>query len=221
MPNVEEFLLPSGECRFDSLQRTIDQWLNTPVKLSPLESLGDEFSRAIHEAIGQLDIRLRIHGVDKVADQLRSLSVGGKRFLAEAGRDNHLPTNVPAMMDGLEGPEYVDCPVHVFAEYVRFAGEALSSVNDEDRVTSTTGKRLPRNEFTEESRPTGQWASLCGCTGQSFRHRMSAEEPGETWRISLLKYQRYIVHIDDLPEGVRGSKRLRDDKLKHVIAKQV
>jgi hypothetical protein len=79
-------------------------------------------------------------------------------------------------------------------------------------ITTTTEEKLPRGEFTEEDRPSGDWATILDVSGQTFRNRMTRSAKGPTWRISEVAPQRYVIHLDDLPSELR-SKRLRDDKL--------
>ena len=86
----------------------------------------------------------------------------------------------------------------------------------EPTVETTDGRQFPRNEFSDDDRSTGEWAAICGISVETFRNRMSQKKGGKTWRIGRLPNGRYIVHVDDLPADVRGSKRVRDDKLKQV-----
>ena len=75
-------------------------------------------------------------------------------------------------------------------------------------------QQIPRDEFTDEDRPTGEWAVICGFSVETFRNRMNVQRPGRTWRIVQVNKGNYIVHLDDLPADVRGSKRIRDVKVK-------
>jgi hypothetical protein len=85
-----------------------------------------------------------------------------------------------------------------------------------DLVVTTTGREFPRDEFTDEDRPTGEWADICMISDDTFRNRMDESKPGPTWRIVCLPSSNYIVHLEDLPSDIRGSQRLRDDRLRVV-----
>lgn len=107
----------------------------------------------------------------------------------------------------------------VVAGLVQYAGRhGLGGPNAQDSAVTTDGRVFPRNEFTEESRRSGDWAKICGFGDDSFRNRMSEEKPGATWRISRLPNGHYIVHLDDLPGRLGGSKRLRDEALKNHVS---
>ena len=85
---------------------------------------------------------------------------------------------------------------------------------DADEVLTTVGRKLRREEFTDDDRPTSEWAALCQFSDETFRNRMDDAKPGKTWRIVRMPNGNYIVHLDDLPDRVRGSKRIREDRLK-------
>jgi len=79
-------------------------------------------------------------------------------------------------------------------------------------VTTTSGKRFPRNEFTPEDRPSGEWAKILDFSGQTFRNRMLESRSGATWQIVEVSSQRYVVHLDYLPKWLK-TQPLRDDAL--------
>ena len=84
----------------------------------------------------------------------------------------------------------------------------------DDTIRTIAGDVVLRNELTEEDRPSGEWALICGFTDDTFRNRMTKKAKGPTWRIVESSSQRYRVHVEDLPQKIRGSKKQRDEFLK-------
>ncbi|MCX7396557.1 MAG: hypothetical protein NT138_02630 [Planctomycetales bacterium] len=84
----------------------------------------------------------------------------------------------------------------------------------DDCLQTIAGDTVLRNELTEEDRPSGEWALICGFTDDTFRNRMTKKAKGPTWRIVESSSQRYRVHVEDLPQKFRGSKKQRDEFLK-------
>jgi hypothetical protein len=90
-----------------------------------------------------------------------------------------------------------------------------NSIPDES-IRTIAGDVVLRNELTEEDRPSGEWALICGFSDDTFRNRMSTEAKGPTWRIVESGSQRYRVHVEDLTPKIRGSKKQRDERLKEA-----
>lgn len=86
----------------------------------------------------------------------------------------------------------------------------------DDRVQTIAGDIVLRNELTEEDRTSSEWAAICGFSDDTFLNRTRRDKPGETWRVVEGPPQRYRVHVEDLPVGVRGSKKQRDERLKAI-----
>jgi hypothetical protein len=94
------------------------------------------------------------------------------------------------------------------------ATEPKEATIPDDSLQTIAGEIVLRNELTEEDRPSGEWALICGFSDDTFRNRMSTEAKGPTWRIVESGSQRYRVHVEDLPQKFRGSKKQRDEFLK-------
>lgn len=90
----------------------------------------------------------------------------------------------------------------------------IPSVLPDDQIRTMAGDIVLKNELTEEDRPSGEWALICGFSDDTFRNRMSTEAKGPTWRIVESGSQRYRVHVEDLPPKFRGSKKQRDERLR-------
>lgn len=130
---------------------------------------------------------------------------------------------------GPNDSQLVDCfSLNCFGEWWRaidglvaaadlIAADAESPVTvEDDQIRTIAGDIVLRNELTEEDRPSGEWADICGFSDDTFRNRMKHQAKGATWRIVESGSQRYRVHVEDLPPKFRGSKKQRDEFLKSL-----